>query len=107
MKRILVSERLREQARLIQASMVEEEDEVEVAKAPTLSKSIKVDKPSKIKSTEGDFRDKGFKPKPKVKPPRRTNFNKTDDKSWRREYQEEYRKDNGNGYIKKLKNSGE
>jgi hypothetical protein len=40
---------------------------------------------------------------PKIKPKRRSVFNESETRGYRRDYQEKYREENGNGYIKKLK----
>jgi hypothetical protein len=48
-------------------------------------------------------KEKGYLAPPKIKPKRRSTFNKSETRGYRNEYQKEYRRENGNGYIKKPK----
>lgn len=64
-------------------------------------------KPSRMVEDSESLKEKTFVSSPKVKPRRRSLFNESDTRGYRRDYQEEYRKQNGNGYIKKLKSPEE
>lgn len=52
-------------------------------------------------------KEKPFVKMPSIKPPRRQTNNVTDTREYRREYQKDYRAENGNGYIPKPKKKKE
>lgn len=52
-------------------------------------------------------KEKAFVKMPNIKPPRRQQNNESGTREYRRDYQKEYREDNGNGYIPKLKKKEE
>lgn len=62
-----------------------------------------------VASEKGASSDKEIKyqPQPKYKPPRRETFNESGTREYRNNYQERYRAENGNGYIKKPKKKKE
>jgi hypothetical protein len=61
----------------------------------------------KVTEDSSSLKEKTYKAAPKIKPRRRQVNNESDTRGYRRDYQQEYRRENGSGYIKKLKKPGE
>lgn len=77
------------------------------SKLREIAEEINPLKEARLEEEGTSTKDKGYLKMPNVKPPRRQNNNVSDTREYRREYQENYRAENGNGYIPKPKKKKE
>lgn len=73
-----------------------------------IAEDINPQKEARLVEEGSSKKEKGYEKMPNEKPPRRQINNVSDTREYRRDYQENYRAENGNGYIPKpKKNKGD